>query len=85
MKIIKVSKSFYVKGKVQTNEFEMKTIGDLNVLFMNAIKDAELYARLRGGEIAYKQEKDSLYINYLGVANTHQIDKLYKLVLNEGY
>jgi len=79
MKTIQVIKSFYVKGKVETNEFEIKTIGDLNVLFMNAIQDAELYARLRGGKIEYKQEKDFLYINYLGVANTRIIDKTYQL------
>jgi hypothetical protein len=79
MKVVTVSKSFIVNGKVQTNEFEMKTIGDLNVLFMNAIKDAQLYARLRGGEIVYKQEKTSLYINYTGVANSKLIDKQYIL------
>ncbi len=79
MKIVKVLKSYYANGKVQSNEFAMKTIGDLNVLFNNAIQDAEVYAKLRGGEIAVQREKDRLYISYLGVANTQIIDKTYVL------
>jgi hypothetical protein len=67
------------KGFKKSNEFEIKTIGDLNVLFNNAIVDASLYARLRNGTLEVTREKDSLYISYLDVPNSNLIDCLYKL------
>lgn len=56
MKTITVRKTYLVKGQIKSNEFEMKTIGDLNVLFDNAIKDAGVYARLRHGSVSFIKE-----------------------------
>ena len=67
------------KGVLQSNEVVIKTIGDLNVLFNNAVKDAEMYARLRKGKVSTTREKDFLYISYLDVPKSNLIDKLYKL------
>jgi hypothetical protein len=79
MKTISVRTAYLDKGILKSNEVEVKTIGDINVLFNNAIQDAELFARLRKGKVVISRERDYLYISYLDVPKSNIIDKLYKL------
>jgi hypothetical protein len=74
--MIQVSKSHLVKSKVETNTFEIRST-DYKTVFSNAIQDAEVHAGIHKGKIIVRQDERSLYINYLNVPNTKQIDVAY--------
>ena len=63
------------KGKCVTNTFKSK-VKDPQLLFDNAIADANVFAHLHKGQVSITRKIDSLYINYLDV-QCEVIDRMY--------
>jgi hypothetical protein len=77
---IEVSKSYLVDGVLNSSEFEVKNIKDLNQYFKDITASAKYLGEyICDGSVKVDQTKDSLYINYLDVPGINSIDSLYRV------
>ena len=73
---VKVSVSYFNKGKHFSNSFET-AVKDPQSLFDNAIADANVWAKMHGGQVTITRKVDSLYINYLEVNQYNNVERFY--------
>lgn len=72
---VKVSISYMAKGRCVTSSFEVNT-KEPQLIFDNAIQDANVFASLRNGTVQITRKVNSLYINYMGI-ECDLIDRMY--------
>ena len=73
---IKARSSYHVKGQIRSTEYSLQT-KDKEKLFDSLTLSAEILAANRGGKVNIQRKKNSLYVNYLDVPNTHIVDRMY--------